>query len=316
MDVKLGAGLLFEDFLNPNELVKRKTLKETGLIGFVQITPGKKFFSLPTKEIDQITEHMISFFDETQLKLLVHLPGENVGVDPGESLDWRGAFKEHNKNNNISWSEFNEQNISLCLNVAKKLEGRKALVSPLRVIHPGYGKNTDDTASFSRIVSLLSERNNIALETLPALITEGVETPPIWGFGGIPDSMKNLISKLANASPLLDFTHINVTSNVIATGKFSSFFPQKHKNQTSEEAYKQLLEDFNALKPCNVLHIGGYTTSNMDNNYSFGNEPGWFVDTTNKAIKGISNPLIALEIDYSDTKKAEAQISHFKDHFL
>lgn len=316
MITKLGSGLLFRDFLDDSSLLKRTKLRDSGLIDFIQIIPDIDFFSKNEKYVERVLNSAISFSRETKLKFLVHLPSENVGVDLGEALDWNGAFLEYSSKKKITWRSFNEKNISLCLKVIEVLERSGCLVSNLRIAHPGYGASYEDSLSLSKILGHLRDKDNIALETLPVLVKKKKTDRPIWGFGALPESMKNLISKLPGTIPMLDFTHLNVSANIISNSGLSSFVPKSLRFKTAESAYRMLIDEMESLKPCNVFHVGGFTSSTEDSCYSFGNEPRWFIDVTSEVLGKFPKRLIALEINYDDPIYAEQQICHFRDKYL
>lgn len=239
--------------------------------------------------------------------LFIHFGAESVGVDLGETLDEEGVFEKHG--NGQSWMRWNSETITLGIQVARTA----GIPYPAGVLHPGYGRSSEDMQARMRIIRSLQGfdqgKTFAALEIVPPLVldTEGKMTH--WGFGGTPDDMARLLQELGQEwKCFFDFTHLFVLVNQ------AQYFPD-HPLLAPWQKLEQTLERYMRLPHMDICHFSGLPPELMDSHsYPLGGS------LPPKAIKdGLKQmEVVCLEIRFHrmDLETAEREIDWFREKYL
>jgi len=305
---KVFGGLWFESLVAQDEHFELQCeLLAEGLIQGIQMRVAHPRF---TPGIT--TEMLLDILKRWPGELFIHFGAENVGVDFGQTLDEKDTLQRHGYAK-TDWERWNEETIAW---------GRKvAWVAGVGgVVHPGYGFGVEDGQALANIVGALYKIKPlgviafVALENVPPAISKyqyeqvhGKTNWPydwVWGFGGLPEGMKEIILALGpRFQCLIDFSHIWVTVNQARVFEISKL--------AAWGDLEKIVGAYLELSHVPVCHFSGLTSHLVDVHEPLvgSTPPACLRDALN------THEVVCLEIPFN-AQTARQEIAWFRDRYL
>ncbi len=226
------------------------------------------------------------------MDIVIHFGAETCGVDLGETIDERGAFRQSGYTN---WQLWNNEIFDwgeIVFDCFHAIGG---------CAHLGYSWLYDFDNGRQRVVKALKKRSGkqIALEVIPPLS----QNTGIWGFGGTPSDMQWFLGQLGESwQILLDYTHFSVAINQC------NVYNHGDKTQPWRNLEKTL-EAYLALPHSDICHYSGYPPTDMlvDSHDYLLSAPHPAIKT---ALQGAR--VICLEFEFDDNSISARTIEQFR----
>lgn len=260
-----------------------------------------------------------------EVPVFIHFGAESVGVDLGQHLDERSPreFCSIWANTNLFWAMHNRQVFEWGHTVAKALGDRFVSQECVGVTHPGYALRQDEELSYWLIDTALDKYvgSEVALETVPAIaIPEHGSC--LWGVGGTPQDMCDLLDRHPGSKCLLDLTHMLVTASQVEAmlqdppPQWSSLGHGIDPDWANPETLVNAYLDFVGTRLCDVCHFSGIPDDSLVDTHS----SVWTPESPDlhDLLGSIFRTMraICLEINFGgDFQKVAAFIDEFKQTY-